>query len=199
AKCLDVELRSLGEELLILKRGVITLEPESIEKARARSAIVFNEKRVGRIYCLSPTQTSRFAMFLVVCIERQDESAVVGYIPHKPRAAAVKIIIAIGLTKSVLFAVIVVEIIAQRTKSAVAKVDNRRAGLFADDDARCCGHHFAIVVSRESRELFWFHERRFLAGIDSRAFNWWQRRVLDRINVEAASHNNGFHFGGISN
>src|SRR5436305_12374443 len=83
AKCLDVELRSLGEELLILKRGVITLEPESIEKARARSAIVFNENRVGRIYCRSPTQTHRLAMFLVVCIERQDEWYVDGYIPQE--------------------------------------------------------------------------------------------------------------------
>ena len=76
------------------------------------------------------------------------------------------------------------ELAALRIQTAITEVDNWRLGLFADDNARRSGHHLSIIVTGEGRELFRFHERSFLAGIDSRPFHWRQRRIRHRIRVE---------------
>ena len=86
------------------------------------------------------------------------------------------------------------ELAALGIQSAIPKVDNRRLRLFADDDARCSGHHFPKVVARERGELFWFHERGFLPDIDSRAFDWRERRIFDGINLEPSSNNDALGF-----
>ena len=59
------------------------------------------------------------AMLFVVSIKREDEPAVVGYVPHETCAASVKIVIAIGLAKSVLLTVIVIEVVAEGADCAV--------------------------------------------------------------------------------
>src|SRR4030095_1131338 len=282
AERLDLELRSLGEKLLILKHGVVALEPESIEKSTALSETVFHEDRVWRIDRFATTHAARFTMFFVVSIEREDEPAVACHIPHETWAAPVKVVVAICLTKSFLLPVVVVEVVAERAdcavnlgviaiivvaakhvfggemkrrvlprhfhheidgptglrselscsacandfnalhriqdwgimrfrktellvldrdavfehlrelaalriQAAITEVDDWRLRLFADDNAGGSGHHLPIVVTGEGRELFRFHERGFLAGIDSRPFDWWQRGVRHRIGVEPGS------------
>src|SRR4029077_6109093 len=72
---------------------------------------------------------------------------------------------------------------ALRIQAAITEVDNWRLRLFAYDDARCSGHYLSIVVTGEGGEFCWFYERSFLAGIDPRPFNWWQRGVRNWIGV----------------
>src|SRR4030095_4229601 len=55
----------------------------------------------------------------VVGIEGEDEAAVVCHIPYETRAAPVKIVVAVRVTKSVLLPMGVVEIIAEPTERAV--------------------------------------------------------------------------------
>ena len=81
------------------------------------------------------------------------------------------------------------ELAALRIQTAITEVDNWRLGLFADEYARCRGHHLSIVVTGEGGELLRFHERGFLAGIDSRPFHWRQRGIRHRIRVEPCSGN----------
>ena len=81
------------------------------------------------------------------------------------------------------------ELAALRIQAAITEVDNWRLGLFADEYARCRGHYLPIVVTGEGRELCRFHERGFLAGIDSRSFHWRQRGIRHRIRVEPGSGN----------
>ena len=71
-------------------------------------------------------------------------------------------------------------------------------GLFAHDNARRSGHHFPIVVTGEGRELLWFHERGFLAGIDSCPFNWRQRGIRNGIDIEASCNDDGLGFSRFS-
>src|SRR6266508_1384428 len=84
------------------------------------------------------------------------------------------------------------ELAALRIQTAIPEVDNRRTGLFADNNARRSGHRFSIVITGKGRELFRFHERGFLASIDSRPFHWRQRGVLDRINVKRSANDDAF-------
>ena len=58
------------------------------------------------------------------------------------------------------------ELAALRIQAAITEVDNWRLGLFADDNAGCSCHCLSVVVTGKRRELFRFHERSFLAGID---------------------------------
>src|SRR6187200_3026739 len=76
------------------------------------------------------------------------------------------------------------ELAALGIQAAVTEVDNWRLGLFAYEDARCGGHYLPIVVTGEGRELCRFHERRFLADIDSRSFHRRQCGVWHWIRVE---------------
>jgi len=267
AERLDLEFRPLREKLLVLEHGIVALEPEPIEKSTGLSETVFHEDRVWRIDFFPATHAAWFAVFFVVEIERENELAIFRHIPHKTRAAVVKIVVAIGLAESVLLPVIIVKIVpegadravhfrviaiipiaakhipggemkwriqarhfhdkikgstglapvlqsgartnefnplhcvqdwrvmrfrktkllvlqgdaifehlheltALRIQTAITEVDDWRLGLFADDNAGRSGHHFPIVIASESGELFRFHERSFLAGIDSRPFYW---------------------------
>ncbi len=81
------------------------------------------------------------------------------------------------------------ELAALRIQAAITEVDNWRLGLFADEDARCRGHHLSVVVTSERGKLLRFHERGFLAGIDSRSFHWRQCGIRHRIRVEPRSGN----------
>ena len=81
------------------------------------------------------------------------------------------------------------EFAALRIQTAITEVDNWRTRLFADDDARRSGHHLSKVITGEGGKLLRFHERGFLAGIDSRSFNWRQRGIWHRIDVEPCSGN----------
>jgi hypothetical protein len=58
-------------------------------------------------------------MFFVVSVQREDETAVVSYIPDKTCAASIKIVFAIGLPKSFLLAVIVIEVVTQRPNCSI--------------------------------------------------------------------------------
>jgi len=84
------------------------------------------------------------------------------------------------------------ELAALRIQAAIPKVNNRRLGLFADDYAGCSGQHLSKIVAGEGRELSRFHEGGFLASIDPGSFDWQQRRVLDRINVERSCNDDAF-------
>src|SRR4029077_1990920 len=99
--------------------GVVALEPESIEKSTGLSETVFHEDRVWRIDFFPATHAARFTVLFVVGIEREDNTAIISHIPHETCAAGVKIVVAIGLTNSVLLPVIVIEIIAKRPERAV--------------------------------------------------------------------------------
>ena len=90
------------------------------------------------------------------------------------------------------------ELAALRIQTAITEVDNWRTGLFADNNAGRSGHYFPIVVTGEGRELLRFHERSFLAGIDSRTFNGWQRGVWHGVDVEASCNDDGFGFSRFS-
>ena len=81
------------------------------------------------------------------------------------------------------------ELAALRIQAAITEVDDWRLRLFADEYARCRGHHLSVVIAGEGGELFRFHERRFLAGIDSRPFDWRQRGIWHGIRVEPRSGN----------
>ena len=76
------------------------------------------------------------------------------------------------------------ELAALRIQAAITEVDDWRLRLFAYEYARCRGHHLSIVIASEGGELFWFHERGFLAGIDSRPFHWRQCGIWHGIRVE---------------
>src|SRR4029453_11601144 len=78
------------------------------------------------------------------------------------------------------------ELAALRIQAAIPKVDNRRLGLFAAEYAGWGGHFLSIIVAGEGRELSRFHERGFLAGVDSGSFDWWQRGILHRIDIETS-------------
>jgi len=84
------------------------------------------------------------------------------------------------------------ELAALRIQTAITEVDDWRLGFFADDNAGRSGHHLSIIVTGEGRELFRFHERSFLAGIDSGPFDWRQCRILHWINVEASCNDDTF-------
>src|SRR4029077_11047483 len=75
AERLDLELRPLGEKLLILENGIVALEPEPIEKSTGLSETVFHEDRVWRIDFFPATHSTRFAVVFVVEIESEDETA----------------------------------------------------------------------------------------------------------------------------
>src|SRR4030095_2626950 len=90
------------------------------------------------------------------------------------------------------------ELAPLRIQTAITEVDDWRLRLFANDNAGRGGHHFSIVIPSESRKLLWFHERGFLAGIDSCPFNWRQGGILDRINVEGSGNDDAFGIGYLS-
>ena len=81
------------------------------------------------------------------------------------------------------------ELAALRIQAAITEVDNWRLRLFAYEYARCRGHYLPVVVAGKRRELFRFHERSFLAGIDSRPFHWRQCGIRNGICVEPRSGN----------
>ena len=58
-------------------------------------------------------------MFFVVSIERENEPAIVRHIPYKTWATAVKLVVAISLTESVLLPVIVIEVVAESADCSV--------------------------------------------------------------------------------
>src|SRR4029450_6601546 len=84
------------------------------------------------------------------------------------------------------------ELAALRIQPAITEVDNGRLRLFAYDDARCRVHHFAVIVTSESGEFLWLHERGFLTGIDSRPFHWRQRGIWNGIDIKWTSCNDNF-------
>src|SRR6266545_2061674 len=86
------------------------------------------------------------------------------------------------------------EFAALRIQTAITEVDNWRTRLFADDNARRSGHHLAKVITGEGGKLLRFHERGFLAGVDSRSFNWRQRGVWNRIDIETSRNDHGLGF-----
>src|SRR6478735_5355086 len=81
------------------------------------------------------------------------------------------------------------ELAALRIQAAITEVNDWRLRFFAYEYARRRGHHLSIVVTGEGGELCWFYERGFLAGVDSRPFDWRQRGVWDGISVEPCSGN----------
>ncbi len=81
------------------------------------------------------------------------------------------------------------ELAALRIEAAITEVDDWRLRLFAHDYAGCRGHYFPIVITGEGRELLRFHERRFLASIDSRPFNRRQRGIWNGIDIKWTSCN----------
>src|SRR5512132_1205653 len=119
AERLDLEFRPLREKLLVLEHGIVSLEPEPIEKSTGLSETVFHEDRVWWIYFFPTTHAARFAVVFVVEIESEDELAIFRHIPHKTRAAVVKLVVAIGLAESVLLSVIIVKIVPEGADRAV--------------------------------------------------------------------------------
>src|SRR4029450_8900638 len=95
AERLDLEFRPLREKLFVLEYGKVALELEPIEKSTGLSETVFHEDRVWRIDFFPATHAAWFTVFFVVEIEREDELAIFRHIPHKTRAAVVKIVVAI--------------------------------------------------------------------------------------------------------
>ena len=104
---------------MVLEYGIVSLEPEPIEKSTGLSETVFHEDRVWRIDFFPATHAARFAVVFVVEIEREDELAIFRHIPHKTRAAVVKLVVAIGLAESVLLSVIIVKIVPEWADRAV--------------------------------------------------------------------------------
>src|SRR5258708_4949860 len=86
------------------------------------------------------------------------------------------------------------EFAALRIQTAITEVDNWRTRLFADDNARRSGHRLSKVITGEGGKLLRFHERGFLAGIDSGSFNWRQRGVWNRIDIETSPNDHGLGF-----
>ena len=119
AECLDLEFRPLREKLLVLEHGIVSLQPEPVEKSTGLSETIFHEDRVWRIYFFPATHAARFAVVFVVEIESEDELAIFRHIPHKTRAAVVKFVVAIGLAESVLLPVIIVKIVPEWADRAV--------------------------------------------------------------------------------
>ena len=96
---------------MIFEHAVIALQPEAIEKARRHVAIHLVE-RCSRGRHLG--QATGFAVFFVVGIEGEDQSAVVADVVRQLRAAGVEIVVAIR-AEAVALAVIVIRVVTEIT------------------------------------------------------------------------------------
>ena len=83
--------------MVVFERGVIALQAEPIEEARACVPVdliknVICQRNIGIDECAKPTG---FTVFLIIDVESEYEAVVIGHVPDEPHASIVQVVIAI--------------------------------------------------------------------------------------------------------